>query len=64
MSKLGARNDRQLSMILNVAPPSISKMRHGRACVSAEMLIRMHDASQLSINELREMMKPEIEKKQ
>lgn len=50
------RNDAELCRILQVSPPVISKIRNGRLNVSAALMIRMHDALGLSINELRELM--------
>lgn len=54
--KLGAKNDAELSRMLHVAPPIISKIRHLRAPVSSSILLRMHEESQLEIRDLQEMM--------
>jgi plasmid maintenance system antidote protein VapI len=56
ISKLRLKNDAALSRVLEVAPPVISKIRHARLPVGASMLIRMHEVSDLSIRQLREMM--------
>lgn len=53
---LNLKNDAALSRTLEVAPPVISKIRHGRLPVGASLLIRMHEISNMSIRELREMM--------
>lgn len=53
---LNLKNDAALSRALEVAPPVISKIRHGRLPVGASLLIRMQEISNLSIKELREMM--------
>ena len=50
------KNDAALSRALEVAPPVISKIRHGRLPVGASLLIRMQEISNMSIRELREMM--------
>lgn len=50
------KNDAALSRALDVAPPVISKIRHRLIPVGASMLIRMHEASGLSIHELRALM--------
>jgi plasmid maintenance system antidote protein VapI len=56
LSKLNLKNDAALSRALEVAPPVISKIRHRRLPVGASMLIRMHEVSELSIRELRDLM--------
>jgi len=53
---LNLKNDAALSRVLEIAPPVISKIRHRRLPVGASMLIRMHEVSELSIRELRELM--------
>lgn len=54
--RLGLRNDAQLSRVLEVAPPVISKIRHRRLPVGASLLIRMHEVSEISIRDLRNLM--------
>jgi hypothetical protein len=54
--RLNLKNDASLSRALEVAPPMISKIRHRRFAVSASLLIRMHEVSQLSIKDLRALM--------
>lgn len=56
IEKLNLKNDAALSRALEVAPPLISKIRHRRLPVGASLLIRMHEVSQLSIKDLRELM--------
>ena len=56
IKKLNLKNDAALCRALKVAPPIISKIRHHQAPVGASLLIRMHDATGLSISELRELM--------
>ena len=50
------KNDAALARILKVAPPVISKIRHRRLPVGASMLIRMHEITDLTIRELRDLM--------
>jgi len=50
------KNDAALSRALEVAPPVISKIRHNTLPIGATILIRMHEISDFSIRELREMM--------
>lgn len=56
IERLKLKNDAALARELEVAPPVISKIRHRTLRVGATMLIRMHEASQLTIGELRNLM--------
>ncbi len=56
IDKLQLKNDAALSRALEVAPPVISKIRHQTLPIGATILIRMHEISDFSIRELREMM--------
>lgn len=47
------KNDAALSRVLEVAPPVISKIRHGRLPVGASLLISAHEESGLSIHEMK-----------
>jgi plasmid maintenance system antidote protein VapI len=50
-------NDRQLSIKLGVAAPVISRLRNGKAKVSAEMMIAIHETFGLPIAEIKELSK-------
>jgi plasmid maintenance system antidote protein VapI len=56
VSHLNLKNDAALSRFMDVAPPVLSKIRHGRLSVTATMLIKAHDATGLSINQLRDIL--------
>ena len=56
IEKLNLKNHAALSRVLEVAPPVLSKIRHGRLPVGASLLIRMHDVTDIPIRELRDMM--------
>jgi hypothetical protein len=56
ISRLRLKNDAALSLLLEVAPPVISKIRHGTLPIGATLLIRMHEESDFSISELRALM--------
>ena len=56
IGKLNLKNDAALSRALEVSPPVISKIRHRALPVGASMLIRMHEVTELSIRELRDLM--------
>lgn len=53
IAKIGLKNDAALSRVLEVAPPVISKLRHGHLQVGANLLIRLHEESGMSIRELK-----------
>lgn len=50
------KNDAALSRLMDVTPPVISKIRHGHLPVTAGFLLKAHDTSGLSIEELRKML--------
>jgi hypothetical protein len=54
--KLNLKNDAALSRILEVAPPVISKLRHGTLPIGPTILIRMHEISDMGIREMRALM--------
>jgi len=56
LERMKLKNDAALSRALEVAPPVISKIRHRRLPVGASLLIRMHEVSDLSIRDLRDLM--------
>ncbi|MRW89956.1 hypothetical protein GJ699_08170 [Duganella sp. FT80W] len=56
VARLRLKNDAALSRLLGVEAPTISKIRHKRLRVGAAMLLRMHEVSNLSIDELRALM--------
>lgn len=56
IAKLRLKNDAALARELQVAPPVLSKLRHGRLPVGATVLISMHEVSGISIKDLRELM--------
>jgi hypothetical protein len=56
IKRLQLKNDAALSRMLEVAPPVISKIRHRRLPVGASILIRMHEVTDLSVRELRDLM--------
>lgn len=56
LRKMQLRNDAALAKILDVGPPLISKIRHGRLPVGASLLIRMHEVTGFSLRQLRDIM--------
>lgn len=56
IKKMKLKNDAALSRALDVHPPVISKIRHLTLPVGATMLIKMHELSDYSVRELRDLM--------
>ena len=56
----GPKNDAALARALEVAPPVISKIRHGRLPIGASLLIRMHEVLDVSIRELKRIARAEV----
>jgi plasmid maintenance system antidote protein VapI len=56
LEKLQLKNDAALCRALEVAPPVISKIRHRRLPVGASLLIRMHEVTDMSVAQLREIL--------
>lgn len=55
IEKMQLKNDAELCRVLEVQPPIISKIRHRKLAVGATILLRMHEKSELSIKELKEL---------
>lgn len=53
---LRLKNDKALARVLDVGAPVLSKIRHNRLRVTASILIKAHDATGLSINDLRALL--------
>lgn len=51
----GCKNANQLSKIIDVSPPVLSRVIRSRFVLSAEMLIRIHEVSGISIGELKSL---------
>lgn len=50
----GVKNDYKLAQLLGVAPPTLSRIRNRAVGLSNEMLLIIHEASGVSIKELKE----------
>jgi hypothetical protein len=51
------KNDLSFSKTFGFSPAHISKLRHKKTIVSPHFLLRIHDISQISISDLKKMMK-------
>jgi hypothetical protein len=54
--KMQLRNDAALSRLLEIQAPVISKIRHHRMPVSGALLVRIHEATGLSVRTLQDLM--------
>lgn len=55
-NRLRLKNDAALARVLEVAPPVISKVRHLRSPLGASLLLRIHEATGISVRELQDLM--------
>ena len=53
---LGVRNDAGLARALEISPATASSIRCGHIPVGPSILVRMHEASGLSVREMRDLM--------
>ncbi|WP_428718551.1 hypothetical protein [Undibacterium curvum] len=53
IAEMRLKNDAALARRLEVAPPVISKLRHGTLSVGATLLISAHEESGISIKDLK-----------
>lgn len=60
--EMSLKNDAGLSRVLEVAPPVISKIRHGHLSVGATLLISAHEESGMSIKKMKSILNAENEK--
>ena len=51
--KYDLKNDAAISKALEVAPPVISRIRNGKAQVSADIMIRIHETFGMPIAEIK-----------
>ena len=54
--KISQKNDRQMSISLGISPATISRIRHRKIGIGDGVLLVFHEATGLSIEELRQIM--------
>lgn len=54
MKACGVKNDYKLALALEIAPPTISRIRHRVVGLSSDMLLLIHEYSGVPIKELKE----------
>jgi len=50
---VGAKNDNSLSRMLGVAPPVISKVKHGKLPIGAALIVSLHEETGMSTKEIK-----------
>jgi len=55
LTRTGVKNDRALARLIDIDPCSLSNMRAGRAGMGPVILLRVHEATEISIAELKRM---------
>lgn len=53
---LRARNDADLARKLQTKPPFISKIRHGHLAVGDFLILRLHEAANMPVSEIRDIL--------
>lgn len=56
MEKLGVGSDAALARVLQIPPSTISKIRHKQVAVNSALLLAAHEATGVSIRDLRLLM--------
>jgi hypothetical protein len=55
VARMDLKNDAQLSRALLLQPPQISKIRNGQAPLTGETILRIHEAGEIPVPEIRKM---------
>lgn len=50
------KNDAALCRLLKLAPPLISKVRHGKIKISGDVMIRIHETFGIAFPEMRQLL--------
>ena len=60
LRKTGLKNDAALARALEVAPPVISKIRHGRLPVGASLVVRVCELTEMGLSEIKSILLGEV----
>jgi len=55
IARCDLKNDAQLARLLRLQPGHISKLRRGNLPLTAEVILRIHDAAQIPVADVREL---------
>lgn len=58
MQRMALKNDAALARLLEVAPPVISKIRHGVLPFGATLIIAVHEVTDWPIRDIKAMLRP------
>lgn len=58
--RLGSKTDAQLARALEMAPPQISRFRHGALMIGPAIILRIHDITGLSTTEIKNRLGYEV----
>lgn len=53
LEKFEIKNDRQLGVRLGVKQPIISRIRNGKAQVSADMILKIHETFEVPVKDIK-----------
>lgn len=53
LAQFQLKNDAALCRLLEIAPPVLSKIRHKRLAISAAILLRVHEKTEIPVRELK-----------
>lgn len=56
IARLGVHSSSALARVVGLSPSVISKVRHHRLTISGEILLKIHESTDIPIRELRRMM--------
>lgn len=56
IARLGVHSSSALARVVGLSPSIISKVRHQRLAISSEILLKIHESTDIPIRELRRMM--------
>lgn len=51
--KFDIKNDRQLALALGVQAPAISKIRHGHSSITADFILKVHEAFDIPVKDIK-----------
>lgn len=51
----GLKNDAALARLLDLAPPVVSKIRHGRLAVGPALILKVHEELGMPVREIRDL---------
>jgi plasmid maintenance system antidote protein VapI len=53
LKEFDIKNDRHLALALGVQPPAISKIRNGHSSITADFILKVHEAFDIPIKDIK-----------